>query len=138
MDGHEGGSATPVAGPRGFRRKSVNLSEQALVRATSEPGQTLPLVMEPASSGVDLADWAQVNRALINGHLHEHGAILFRGFELASVAEFERVAAAVYTELYGGYGDLPRVGASDKIYKSTPYPSDKPILFHNESSHLRI
>jgi alpha-ketoglutarate-dependent taurine dioxygenase len=38
--------------------------------------------------------------------------------------------------LFGEYGDLPREGVSGKVYGSTPYPPDKAILFHNESSHL--
>ena len=32
---------------------------------------------------------------------------------------------------------MPRTGVSDKVYGSTPYPEDKAILFHNESSHLQ-
>jgi alpha-ketoglutarate-dependent taurine dioxygenase len=39
-------------------------------------------------------------------------------------------------DLFSEYGDLPREGMSDKVYASTPYPADKTILFHNESSHL--
>lgn len=128
---------TPTSGPRGFQRKSINLSDQELVRPVPS-AESLPLVMQPTSPDVDLAEWGRANRATLNGHLQKHGAILFRGFNLPAVADFERVAGNFYSELYGGYGDLPRVGSSDKIYKSTPYPADKPILFHNESSHLRI
>lgn len=121
------------------RRKSINLSDTSLVKmSTLAPDQRLPLLVQPAVDGVDLADWARQNRTVIGEQLQLHGAILFRGFSLPGVADFERVATALYNELYGGYGDLPRVAASDKIYKSTPYPADKPILFHNESSHLRV
>jgi len=46
------------------------------------------------------------------------------------------VAAAIYNEIYAEYGDLPREGVAGKIYTSTPYPEDKAILYHNESSHM--
>jgi alpha-ketoglutarate-dependent taurine dioxygenase len=62
--------------------------------------------------------------------------VLFRGFGLSTADEFEAAASSLTSELYGGYGDLPRVGESANIYESTPYPADQPILFHSESSHL--
>ncbi|MFT3776141.1 MAG: TauD/TfdA family dioxygenase [Minicystis sp.] len=101
------------------------------------PGDTYPLVLKPAGSDkVDLAAWAAENRDYIARNLLAHGAVLFRGFNVASPADFERVAGAVCPELFGEYGDLPREGVSGKVYGSTPYPPNQPILFHNESSHL--
>jgi Taurine catabolism dioxygenase TauD, TfdA family len=122
----------------GLRRKAVDLSGANPVEvSTPEPGRLLPLVIRPAAEPdtVDLAQWAKNNREQIDNYLSQYGAILFRGFNLNTIPDFENVAAAVYP-LYGGYGDLPRAGVSEKIYKSTPYPDDKWILFHNESSHL--
>lgn len=107
------------------------------VRAyTLASGQRLPLVLEPITADVVLADWAAVNREWIEHQLVHHGAILFRNFNLPSPADFERAAKAVYGELFGDYGDLPRNAAGEKIYESTPYPADQMILFHCESSHL--
>jgi alpha-ketoglutarate-dependent taurine dioxygenase len=122
-----------------MRRKPVDVTAASPVTAGHlAPGQALPLVIEPAvaAASIDLVRWATENRARIEGDLDRYGAILFRGFALKSVADFEAVASAVYP-LYGGYGDLPNAGVSDTIYKSTPYPPDKWILFHNESSHLQ-
>jgi hypothetical protein len=85
---------------------------------------------------VDIAAWAADNRAFLVQSLYAHGAVLFRGFGLATAEDFERVASAIVPELFGEYGDLPREGASSRVYGSTPYPADKSILFHNESSHL--
>jgi alpha-ketoglutarate-dependent taurine dioxygenase len=118
-----------------FKRKAVALSPSDMIH-TATLGSKLPLVVTPAVESVDLADWAMANREFINTKLLEHGAILFRGFPLESPADFERVAAAICSELYGEYGDLPRAGVAGKIYQSTPYPADKMILFHNESSHM--
>jgi alpha-ketoglutarate-dependent taurine dioxygenase len=125
---------------RGARRKAQDLGGTELVRLGSLPsGGRLPLVAEPVrpeAGNVDLAAWAVANRPLLEGRLLEHGGILFRGFGLASVADFERVAGAICPELFGEYGDLPRAGEGGKVYGATPYPSDQAILFHNEGSHL--
>jgi alpha-ketoglutarate-dependent taurine dioxygenase len=118
-----------------FKRKAFALSPSEMIHTTTM-GNKLPLVVTPAVENFDLADWARNNRDFINTKVLEHGAILFRGFKLETAAEFERAAAAICSELYGEYGDLPRAGVAGKIYQSTPYPADKMILFHNESSHM--
>lgn len=124
----------PIAGAR---RKAVDLSEDTAVtihRLDDNP--RTPWVVEPARPDVDLVAWSSDNQAVVDSRLLETGAVLFRGFGVGSADQFERVASALTNELYGGYGDLPRVGESRNIYESTPYPPDQPILFHNESSHL--
>jgi alpha-ketoglutarate-dependent taurine dioxygenase len=122
---------------REARRKAVDISHLDLVKmGPLLPDQPLPLLIQPNVEGVDLAEWAGTHREMLEQKLYEHGAILFRGFGLKTVPEFERVVSAIYNEVYGGYGDLPRVEESQRLYKSTPYPEDKAILFHNESSHL--
>ncbi len=120
---------------KNFKGKAVTLSTAEMIH-TATLGAKLPLVVMPAVENFDLSDWAKMNSDFINAKLLEHGAILFRGFSLESPADFERAAASLCPELYGEYGDLPRAGVAGKIYQSTPYPADKMILYHNESSHL--
>jgi hypothetical protein len=93
-------------------------------------------VIEPSAADVDLAEWTMSNKRTVDQHLLKHGAILFRGFAVDSVDEFEQIASASCPELFGEYGDLPREEQGGKIYGSTPYPADETILFHNESSHM--
>jgi len=123
---------------RGVRRQKMDLSRAAEVTTDFlAPGLALPLLLQPAVGGeLDLADWARSRRDFLEEKLLRHGAILFRGFAVESVAEFERLASALCPELFGEYGDLPREAMGGKVYGSTPYPSDQPILFHNESSHM--
>src|SRR3954452_7121233 len=123
-------------GVRTMRRKAVDTSR--LVETQFLPGRegASPLVFVPVVDNVDLAEWAASQRAEIEGHLDEYGALLFRGFGLEGVPDFERVAAAIAPDLHADYGDLPPEPTSQRIYGSTPYPADKMILFHNESSHL--
>jgi alpha-ketoglutarate-dependent taurine dioxygenase len=98
--------------------------------------ERLPLVIEPALKGVVIEEWLRPNREFVEEKLALHGGILFRGFGLNAPQEFERAAAAICGELFAEYGDLPREDVAGKVYTSTPYPQDKAILYHNESSHL--
>lgn len=127
-----------MSGIQGARRRTqATVSTASLVSIDPFDDNPLtPWVIRPATADVDLAAWVGENRDEIDRLLLDRGAILFRGFGLDSADGFEGVAAQFTSDLYGGYGDLPREGDSANIYKSTPYPPDRPILFHNESSHL--
>jgi len=115
----------------------VDLSAFNPIRETLlEKGQPLPLVIEPALTDVSLAEWLQANREFVEEKIALHGGVLFRGFGVNTPQEFERVAAAICGDLFAEYGDLPREDVAGKVYTSTPYPQDKSILYHNESSHL--
>lgn len=122
---------------KSIRRKSVDFTEASIVKTGPLKGEeTLPLLVEPRNQDVDLAEWVEGNRTFIEEKLLQHGALLFRGFDLPNVPEFEKFASAICPELFGEYGDLPREELGGKVYGSTPYPSDERILFHNESSHM--
>jgi len=116
------------------RRRAVSTAE--LIETSVIDENPLPLVARPGMPGVDLAEWAGSHRQQLDEWFDKHGAILFRGFGLDGVEDFERVATAVAGDLFAEYGDLPPESASQRVYGSTPYPADKMILFHNESSHL--
>lgn len=128
--------ATGLGGLRGMRRKTVETSH--LVATGFLPGHdgTFPLVITPSVDNVDLAAWCEAHTSELDGYFDKYGAILFRGFGLETAADFEPVASAIASDLFAEYGDLPPESASERIYGSTPYPPDKMILFHNESSHL--
>ena len=120
-----------------IRRKPIDLSHFNPVRESQvAEGRPLPLILEPAADHVDLGDWVRNHHDYVEQKLLRHGGILFRGFGLTDASDFERVAACICAELYAEYGDLPREGVAGKVYTSTPYPEDKSILYHNESSHM--
>jgi len=122
---------------KSVKPKPVALPQGELIKTEYlHPDELFPLVAKPALADVDLADWAKNNREFIEAKLLQHGGILFRGFIGPVVAAFEQFALSICSELFGEYGDLPREGVSGKVYGSTPYPADKAILFHSESSHL--
>lgn len=99
-------------------------------------GLNLPVVIEAIAPGLDPSAWAGTHRQAVEALLCRHGAVLFRGFELASVPAFEAFAEALSPGLHGSYGDLPKKEGGRNVYRSTPYPEREMILYHNESSHL--
>ncbi len=122
---------------KAIKPKPIALTQRTLV--TGRPlveGHAMPWVYRPAVDDVDLAGWVKEQRSRLQCELVQSGALLFRGFSLKTVQDFESVAQALCPELFGEYGDLPREKSGSHVYGSTPYPSDKPILFHNESSHM--
>lgn len=94
---------------------------------------SFPLMISPAVDGIEPVRWASESQDWILARLAEHGALLFRGFDLPDGEAFEHFAESLCPTLFGEYGDLPP--DQGRIYHSTPYPKDKAILFHNEASH---
>jgi alpha-ketoglutarate-dependent taurine dioxygenase len=132
----EQGVAGAGAGLRGMRRRAVQATELVMTGFLPDNDRRLPLVITPALDNVDLAAWCSGHAEDVDRYLDRHGAILFRGFPLLGAPEFEAVASTIAGELFGEYGDLPPEETGERIYHSTPYPPDKMILFHNESSHF--
>lgn len=121
---------------RRSNRRAVSLDQTSLVESEPlESGSRLPLVVQPGQEDVDLLEWSQSQRDWIDEKLLEHGGLLFRGFDVQSVEEFEAFADGVSDGLFGDYGDLPEGEDGKEVYEATPYPPDKTILFHNEASH---
>jgi alpha-ketoglutarate-dependent taurine dioxygenase len=96
----------------------------------------LPVVVEPRSPGEELASWAVESRAWIAKCLLRQGAILFRGFGLREVADFEKVLRAISPSLINYFeGTSPRRMVSRTVYTSTEYPPELMVSLHNEMSY---
>ena len=125
-----------ISGLRRRPRRGVDLAQfDPVERSALRDGELTPLVLRPRAE-VDLEEWIASHRGELDADLDRHGAILLRGFGVDTSARFESIAGAVCGELFGEYGDLPHEPGDGKVYRSTPYPPDRPILFHNESAHL--
>jgi alpha-ketoglutarate-dependent taurine dioxygenase len=121
----------------GMRRKAVSVAGEGLVRERLwHPERTLPLVIEPAVTGVDLVVWAQQRREALELKLIQHGALLFRGFDVSNSVQFERVIGALSPgALEYQFRASPRTRVGGNIYTSTDYPADQTIFPHNEHSY---
>jgi len=101
------------------------------------PGlEEAPLVVRPSVPGLDLVAWAAENREFVEHHLLQGGAVLFRGFGMSDVDEFQRFVQAVSGELLEyTYRSSPRTQVKGNIYTSTEYPAHQSIPFHTEMSY---
>lgn len=119
-----------------YRVKSIAPQEVNL--GFLRPNSPLPLVLRPATRGLNLIEWAKSNLGYIDSALLQHGAVLFRGFGLAEVADFEQLIDAVSGPLLNcSYRSTPRSVVAGSIYSSTEYPAHQSIPLHNENSYSR-
>jgi alpha-ketoglutarate-dependent taurine dioxygenase len=118
--------------------KGINLSQGELVKLSYlRPDGTLPRLVLPALDGVELSTWVKSHRGLIEETLHRDGALLFRGFDLRGLDDFQEFIAATGVELMQYMESAtPRTELKDKIYTSTEFPADQTIALHNELSTL--
>lgn len=82
-----------------------------------------------------LLKYNNTEQSKIYNHLAKYGAILYRGFQINDINEFELIATSLpFTcDTYVG-GDSPRTKLTQKVYTSTEYPADQSIALHNEMS----
>lgn len=117
-------------------RKQVNLSQEDLIKTSHLNGDPLPLVVEPNADNVDVFEWAKNNREFIENNLTKHGGVLFRGFPVKEIEQFQEFMQILRADLLE-YRErsTPRTQVQGKVYTSTEYPADQSIPFHNESSY---
>lgn len=129
---------TATAGLNRFKSikpKAVSLGGAELVTTGHLDGsEGLPLVIRPATDDVVLIEWACSNREFIDSKLVEYGALLFQGFQLRPVPDFETFAMSLCTKLFKDNGEHPRGRVSDSVYTPVFYPADRKVLWHNENS----
>jgi alpha-ketoglutarate-dependent taurine dioxygenase len=117
--------------------RPTRIAEGVLVRKSLLPGpMPFPMVVEPAMEGVDVVSWLSHYREDLQQMLVETGAVLFRAFDITTIAGFERAATAIAPELLE-YKErsTPRTLVTGRIYTSTEYPPQQRIAFHNEFSY---
>ena len=125
--------------PGTVRRKAIQLSPEGLINERLlHAERSLPLSIVPALEGLSLPQWATTNRDFIRQRLQRHGGILFRGFDVNSVNEFELFLQSLTGDLLDySYRSTPRSQVSGRIYTSTEYPAHQTIPLHNEMSYTR-
>jgi alpha-ketoglutarate-dependent taurine dioxygenase len=118
-------------------RKSVSLLGESPVEIKPlAPGRPLPLVVKPLAEGVKVVNWAARHRGLVEQHLRAHGGILFRGFKVTTVSDFQQLIEALASEpLEYRERSSPRTRVNEHIYTSTDHPPHQSIFLHNENSY---
>ena len=95
----------------------------------------MPAVLTPIEP-VNLPRWVADNSDALESLLLDRGGILFRGFGVTSVEQFNEFAQAATRQLLE-YTERssPRSKVRGKVYTSTEHPADQQIVLHNEHSY---
>ena len=121
-----------------IRRKSVRVSAEELVKTYPLlPDRRIPLVVEPAVEGLDLAAWGAEHKEQVGEWLTKHRALLFRNFPIKTADQFQACVSATSTGKMLEYVDrtTPRPAVGNGVYVSTVYPSEETINAHNEGTY---
>lgn len=95
-------------------------------------------VLEPKSSDTNLSHLVNENKNEIDKLVLEQGALLFRGFAVKTVEEFNSfINVMAQQKMDYVYGSTPRTSIGDKIFTATEYPAEQEIPLHNECSYQR-
>lgn len=105
--------------------------------------QKLPLVAESNDSDKSvekLSDIAITQRDFFRAGLLRHGAVLLRGFDVRTIAEFEHFVRVFSDADFFNYagGVSPRRALGDGVYTSTEYPPHLALALHNELSYSNV
>lgn len=117
--------------------KAIRISSAQLVTTRLfAPEQTLPLIIEPAAPNMNVIEWIATQKEDIAQKLVTHGGVLFRGFDLSSIEQFDQFTRTLSPELLD-YKErsTPRSEMKGNIYTSTEYPKDQFIPMHSEMSY---
>lgn len=98
-----------------------------------------PLVFETTEKlgKNELSDWISSHKAEVDTELTEHGALLFRGFDIQTAQDFEDVALSIDKDLKNDYlGTSPRNSRSKFVFSASELPDHYPIMQHCEMSFL--
>ena len=101
----------------------------------------LPFMIEYESSDrppekTFLSSWLKENEQYIDQRLLEHGAVLFRGFNINTPSAFARFTRSVTPGLMDCLDDNgPRLKLTPGIYTSTEYPPEYQLSMHSEYAY---
>lgn len=139
LKAHRAGSGEGKPPIRGRRKTLPSAGFSGPHTREAKIGWRFPLIVEAGLGMRGLASWIAQERRQFESWLLHHGAILFRGFDVTSIDEFESVARAVHPKLVR-YREpsTPRTEYRDKIYISTQYPKYHEIHAHSELSYTHV
>ncbi|WP_407890343.1 TauD/TfdA family dioxygenase [Scytonema sp. NUACC26] len=102
----------------------------------------LPLVVQPVNDKSFAVLEARLHESSdwFNKQLDKYGAILFRGFEVESAEQFQKVLELLHVQLESHYhfGSAHRVRITDKVFTSSEAPPDTIIAPHNELNMVPV
>ena len=131
------GLTNPRPGVGAAKRRPIRSSGQFFKVAPLSEASSLPLVVESSLESLKLHTWVADDAARVDELLRRAGAILFRGFDVASREDFLLFTRGIGLE-FVDYMEraTPRTALGDGVYTSTEFPPEHAIALHNENSYV--
>lgn len=105
--------------------------------ARMQSDRRTPLVIEPTGER-NLEAMIATRPREIEEQLLENGALLFRGFNIGSIEDFDRAMSALgHARMDYTFGSTPRTELGNRIFTATEYPPAQTIPMHNENAYQR-
>jgi ribulose-5-phosphate 4-epimerase/fuculose-1-phosphate aldolase/alpha-ketoglutarate-dependent taurine dioxygenase len=125
-----------LAGLINIKPKSIKIDPSAVNPLSSLDLGKSRLATFQANRPIDIVEWTDTNKVLIDEAFSKHGALLFRGFALEGEKQFNVFTQHLSNELMD-YSEpsTPRSKVVEKVYTSTEYPKEQFIAMHNEHSY---
>ena len=106
-------------------------------------GQVFPLALQLGGMcGQEAAlEWVREHRHKLLGRASEHGAILFRGFALATAEDFDRFIAAFDLPNFpydDSLSNAVRVNKTPRVFTANEAPPSATILLHHEMAQTPV
>lgn len=107
-------------------------------------GNEFPYVLLNSESGASLADtiaWLKQSRDELGSRLRDHGAILFRGFPLASDQDFDSFVSTLEMPNFryrDSLSNAVRMNRTDRVFTANEAPSDVTIYLHHEMAQTPV
>lgn len=97
-----------------------------------------PHMIAAPTLGSDLAGFVAARQSDMQANLLEHGALLFRGFGVNSLDDFQGFLAALgLPPMEYVYRSTPRSQVAKDVFTATEYPRQQEIPLHNENAYQR-
>jgi alpha-ketoglutarate-dependent taurine dioxygenase len=116
------------------------LTDESVRMWTLDGGR--PLFITPRNGALQFKDeflaWAKSRRSALDDLILMRGAVVLRGFPLATAQDFDDFVALfpTYEPGYVG-GRSPRAAVAGKVMEATRYAADRKLSLHQEMAYLR-
>lgn len=117
---------------------SIVVKPASVAGQQSVYGEVFPLVLQCRTSRPSLSavvEWLGGNRDEVKNLNSKHGALLFRGFPLASPEDFDTFVAAFGLSNFPYYESLSnavRVNWTERVFSANEAPAEVTIFLHHE------
>ena len=122
----------------------MNVTAEGVDSQQTHYGNEFPYVLLNSESGASLADtiaWLRQSGDEFGSRLLDHGAILFRGFPLATDQDFDSFVSALEVPNFryrDSLSNAVRMNRTDRVFTANEAPSDVTIYLHHEMAQTPV